>query len=160
MSVQKQIRRGTSAEHENFTGAVGEVTMDTTLNTLRVHDGQTPGGTVLARKSDVPDMGQVPHMIMPGTKTVDLTMTSNSTEFTAPADGYVYFSAFLDTRGAYIFIQDNESGMSTLARHFLTDSWESRIFMPVARGRKFTVGYGAMDRLTCLKFIYAIGAEE
>ena len=44
MSRQIQIRRGTSAEHNNFTGAIGEITMDTTNNTLRVHDGVTPGG--------------------------------------------------------------------------------------------------------------------
>ena len=44
MSRQIQIRRGTSAEHENFTGAIGEVTMDTTNKTLRVHDGTTVGG--------------------------------------------------------------------------------------------------------------------
>ena len=44
MSRQIQIRRGTAAEHSNFTGAIGEITMDTTSNTLRVHDGVTPGG--------------------------------------------------------------------------------------------------------------------
>ena len=44
MSRQIQIRRGTAAEHNNFTGAMGEVTMDTTNKTLRVHDGTTVGG--------------------------------------------------------------------------------------------------------------------
>lgn len=54
MSRQIQIRRGTATEHENFTGAIGEVTMDTTNKTLRVHDGETLGGTQLARHSDLP----------------------------------------------------------------------------------------------------------
>ncbi len=49
MARQIQIRRGTAEEHESFTGAIGEVTMDTTNNTLRVHDGETIGGTALAR---------------------------------------------------------------------------------------------------------------
>ncbi len=53
MSRQIQIRRGTAEEHENFTGAIGEVTMDTTNNTLRVHDGETVGGTILAKKSEL-----------------------------------------------------------------------------------------------------------
>ncbi len=44
MSRQIQIRRGTAAEHSNFTGAIGEITMDTTNKTLHVHDGVTPGG--------------------------------------------------------------------------------------------------------------------
>ena len=54
MSRVIQIRRGTSAEHANFTGAAGEITMDTTNNTLRVHDGETAGGTILAKQSEIP----------------------------------------------------------------------------------------------------------
>lgn len=53
MSRQIQMRRGSADEHTNFIGAVGEVTVDTTNQTLRVHDGQTPGGTMLARISDI-----------------------------------------------------------------------------------------------------------
>lgn len=49
MARQVQLRRGTTTEHENFIGAVGEVTVDTDLHTLRVHDGVTPGGVALAR---------------------------------------------------------------------------------------------------------------
>ena len=44
MSRQIQIRRGSATEHNNFTGAIGEITMDTTNKTLRVHDGETIGG--------------------------------------------------------------------------------------------------------------------
>lgn len=47
------MRRGSADEHTNFIGAVGEVTVDTTNQTLRVHDGQTPGGTMLARITDI-----------------------------------------------------------------------------------------------------------
>ena len=54
MSRQIQIRRGTAAEHTTFTGAIGEITMDTTNNTLRVHDGTTAGGTPLAKQSEIP----------------------------------------------------------------------------------------------------------
>lgn len=51
MSRQIQFRRGTATEHENFIGAMGEITVDTTNKTLRVHDGETAGGTALARQS-------------------------------------------------------------------------------------------------------------
>lgn len=47
MAKQLQLRRGSSAEHDTFIGAVGEVTVDTTNKTLRVHDGVTVGGTML-----------------------------------------------------------------------------------------------------------------
>ena len=52
MSRQIQIRRGSAAENDAFTGAIGEITMDTTNNTLRVHDGETAGGTVLAKQTE------------------------------------------------------------------------------------------------------------
>lgn len=44
MSEQWQIRRGTTAENEGFTGAQGELTMDTDNGQVRVHDGATQGG--------------------------------------------------------------------------------------------------------------------
>ncbi|HHV66996.1 MAG TPA: hypothetical protein GXX48_05045 [Ochrobactrum intermedium] len=44
MATEVRWRRGTAAEHEDFTGAMSEITHDTTNNNLRVHDGQKPGG--------------------------------------------------------------------------------------------------------------------
>jgi predicted secreted protein len=44
MATQVQLRRGSSSENDAFTGALGEVTVDTTNDTLRVHDGSTAGG--------------------------------------------------------------------------------------------------------------------
>ncbi len=51
-----QIRRGTTAEHEKFTGAIGELTMETDSVHLRVHDGATVGGVQMARRDEVPDL--------------------------------------------------------------------------------------------------------
>ena len=48
MAIQIQLRQGTATEHNTFTGANGEVTVDTTNKTLRVHDGSTVGGIRLA----------------------------------------------------------------------------------------------------------------
>ena len=44
MATRVQFRRGTTAEHSSFTGAVGEVTVDTTKKVIVVHDGSTAGG--------------------------------------------------------------------------------------------------------------------
>ena len=44
MTSQVSWRKGTTLEHASFTGALGEVTVDTTKKTLVVHDGTTPGG--------------------------------------------------------------------------------------------------------------------
>jgi hypothetical protein len=48
MSRQVQIRRGTTAEHAAFTGAVGELSYNTTTKRLHTHDGSTVGGAVHA----------------------------------------------------------------------------------------------------------------
>jgi hypothetical protein len=44
MATQVQLRRGTSAENDSFTGAQGELTYDTTNKRVRIHDGGTAGG--------------------------------------------------------------------------------------------------------------------
>jgi len=51
MATQVQLRRGTSAQHNVFTGANGEITVDTDKDTVVVHDGTTQGGTPLATES-------------------------------------------------------------------------------------------------------------
>ena len=50
MSTQIQRRRGTTAEHSTFTGVEGELTVDTTKDTVVVHDGATTGGRPLLRE--------------------------------------------------------------------------------------------------------------
>ncbi|MBQ3785512.1 MAG: hypothetical protein II843_03925 [Alphaproteobacteria bacterium] len=50
-----QVRRGSAAQNDNFTGMAGEITMDTTNKTLRIHDGETLGGFALARADAVPN---------------------------------------------------------------------------------------------------------
>jgi len=47
MAIELKLRRGNSTENDSFTGSLAEVTVDTTNNTLRVHDGSTLGGTPL-----------------------------------------------------------------------------------------------------------------
>lgn len=51
MATQIKLRRGTTAEHSTFTGALAEVTVDTTKKTVVVHDGSTAGGFPLALAS-------------------------------------------------------------------------------------------------------------
>ena len=53
MATAIQRRRGTTAQHSTFTGLAGELTIDTTLNTVIVHDGSTAGGIRLAKYSEV-----------------------------------------------------------------------------------------------------------
>ena len=48
MPTQVQFRRGTTAQNNSFTGAAGELSINTSNSTIRVHDGSTAGGSELA----------------------------------------------------------------------------------------------------------------
>lgn len=53
MAGRIKFRGGTSEQHSTFTGATREITIDTSKNTVVVHDGSTVGGFALARDSVV-----------------------------------------------------------------------------------------------------------
>lgn len=53
MTTALQLRRGTTTQHSTFTGAVGEVTVDTTKKTAVVHDGTTAGGKPLLKEEAI-----------------------------------------------------------------------------------------------------------
>lgn len=50
MSKQVQFRRGTTAEHATFKGAVGEITIDTDKDVAVIHDNVKLGGFPLCRE--------------------------------------------------------------------------------------------------------------
>ena len=50
MATQVQFRRGTTAEDTGFIGADGEVTVDTSLKTVVIHDAITNGGFPVLRQ--------------------------------------------------------------------------------------------------------------
>ena len=50
MATALKLRRGTTSQHSTFTGAEAEVTIDTTKDTLVVHDNSTAGGFPLLRE--------------------------------------------------------------------------------------------------------------
>jgi len=59
MSQQLQLRRGTAAQIAAFTGAPGEVVVDTTNNRLVVGDGSTAGGFPAAKLSEIGSTARV-----------------------------------------------------------------------------------------------------
>lgn len=115
MTKQIQIRRGTAAQHQEFTGAIGEITMDTTTNTLRVHDGATVGGTVLARQSEIPSNSIIAGLSMPSTKGDVIQMfpdtleVGQNYEFIAPCDGYGFFGS-PEASNVFLYISSRTHG--------------------------------------------------
>lgn len=65
MATQIQRRRGTTAQHSTFTGALGELTVDTDKKTVVVHDGITAGGYPLAVASEHATLAQASALSLP-----------------------------------------------------------------------------------------------
>jgi len=90
MTTAVQRRRGTTAEHAGFTGLLAEVTVDTTKDTLVVHDGAQAGGFPLAREdlSNV-NVNQIANVIPAATTStagkVQLTDSVSSTSVSTAA---------------------------------------------------------------------------
>jgi hypothetical protein len=81
MATQIQYRRGTNAQNAAFTGALAEITVDTTNGTLRVHDGITAGGSNIATVSYVTSQISAlsSNSISSGTSNVRVFANSNVT---------------------------------------------------------------------------------
>jgi hypothetical protein len=95
MATQIQFRRGTTAEHSTFTGAVGEVTVDTTKDTAVVHDGSTVGGIALAKesalttKADLSGATFTGQVILDEIKETVFTLATSGTVALDPANGSI-----------------------------------------------------------------------
>jgi hypothetical protein len=65
MAARVKLRRGTTAQHAAFTGAEAEITVNTTKNTLVLHDGTTQGGYEILRA----DLDNLPvSAVVPGSQ--------------------------------------------------------------------------------------------
>ena len=106
MATEIKLRRGTKAQHDDgsgFTGAEGEVTVDTTDDTLRVHDGSLKGGHVIAKLSDV--------------EASDTLAELSDTSITSTAAGHILIhdgSNSFDNKAVSGAITINASGVTTL----------------------------------------------
>ena len=71
MPTTLQFRRGTTVQNAAFTGAVGEITVDTDIDTILVHDGSTVGGfeetSRSAKYADVAERYHADAVYEPGT---------------------------------------------------------------------------------------------
>jgi microcystin-dependent protein len=82
MAKLLKLRRGTTTQHGSFTGAEGEVTVDTDKETLVVHDGSTAGGHPVAAE----DMANVSSASIAGRLANDSLATSKLAAGALPSD--------------------------------------------------------------------------
>jgi hypothetical protein len=92
-AVQVQYRRGTATQVAGFTGAQGELVIDTTNNRVVVQDGATAGGWPVAKLSEMP--GGFLNKFRNGTMDVWQRGTSivATTSGTYTADGWIVLPA-------------------------------------------------------------------
>jgi hypothetical protein len=93
MSTQVQYRRGSAAENNAFTGALAEITVDTTNGTLRVHDGISPGGSNIATVAyvDAEIGGLSANSISSGTTSVNIPSSGGNIIITVAGAGIASF---------------------------------------------------------------------
>jgi hypothetical protein len=94
MTKQVQLRRGTTAEHSVFTGAVGELTVDTTLDVAVVHDGVKVGGHPL--------VGTTAAQSVTNKLSVGIGTTNATSQLTVVGDVLVAGSGILTARSLNI----------------------------------------------------------
>ena len=92
MAKLLKLRRGTTTQHVSFTGAEGEVTIDTTKDTAVVHDGSQAGGRPLARE----DMSNVSSASIAGQLGVDSIATTKIAGGALPTDVTVASANLVD----------------------------------------------------------------
>ena len=105
MPDQLQLRGGTTSEHNSFTGALREVTVDTTKKTLVVHDGSQAGGTPLMKESGTVD----PTTITIGTGGTQRLAISNSEVVLNDTGADVDFRVESDTNTHALFLNAGNS---------------------------------------------------
>jgi hypothetical protein len=93
MATQVQFRRGTTTQNNAFTGAIGEITYDTEVKTLRLHDGSTAGGgsvvTINAGTQTLTNKTLSSNSVWQGTA-VGLAYGGTNANITAAAGAVVY----------------------------------------------------------------------
>ena len=108
MATQVQRRKGTTVQHSTFTGASAELTVDTTKNTVVVHNGSTAGGFPLAKDSEV--------VHLTGAETVAgvKTLSSNPILSAGTANGVTYLNGSkVLTSGSALTFDGGNLGVGT-----------------------------------------------
>jgi len=123
MSITVKHRRGTAVEHSSFTGANGEITMDTTNLTLRVHDGVTVGGHRLAKYTELGS-------IVSGTFSSNIEPSSNNVYSVGNTEN-VWSQIYLGDSGVSIGETEIYASGNTLTLNAATTSITSLILTNV-----------------------------
>jgi hypothetical protein len=108
MAKQVQLRRGTTAELSSVTGAEGEVIVDTTKDTLTLHDAYTAGGIPMLREDldNIANQSITPAMMsIAGSNPYDALMINaagTAVEFGSSAGRLLAVNSYTNDAGGYL----------------------------------------------------------
>ena len=138
MARQVQFRRGTTSEHSTFTGAAGEITVDTDKDVAVVHDGSTAGGFPLVRQlSDLSVTATAAELNYLDITTLGTSEASKAV--TADANGVVTFDNGISEEYTAVTSSSNATTVNlrdgTNFSHTLTENTTFTFSNPAASGK-------------------------
>ena len=104
------------------------------------------------RAVDYSDSSTVSSWGMPSNKYIDLTLGASGTTYTAPVNGYVYFSKVCTANGQWAYIQ---AGITVGGFGGIIAGY--KLFAPVKKGEKFIINYNLGGATEAFRFYYAEG---
>lgn len=110
--------------------------------------------------SNVTDSGKIllSSMGMPSNRYTDLTLGASGSTYTAPANGYVFFSK-MGNQGQSVILNNQQNKMRVQSYIGSNNNW-SGIIMPIRKNERFNVEYTASGNTKYFRFIYAEGSKS
>lgn len=93
---------------------------------------------------------------MPSTKSIDLSLGTSDTSYTAPANGYFICRKHAAAIGQFVAIENLDNKMMSWDVAQYSNN-EMRVWLPVVKGQKIMIEYNAAGTLDYFRFIYAEG---
>jgi len=118
MPTSIQFRRGTTQQNDLFTGANGELTINSSNNAVRVQDGNTQGGFELARA----DFSNLPaNVTYTGNLTVGSLVAGNIDNNLVAANTFVQHQRIISDANVDINVLSG-NGVNIFGANYYTDA--------------------------------------
>lgn len=126
MPTVVQFRRGTTVQNDAFTGATGELSIDTDLDVIRVHDGSSAGGHALVGRTAAQTLTNKtltsPTITTPTITTPAVTGNITVTGNVMPAANLTYNLGSTVTWWNVIYGKSVQAQYADLAENYKSDS--------------------------------------
>lgn len=117
MPTTIKFRRGTTSQNNSFTGGSGEISVDTTLKTLRVHDSSTAGGAELLNTTSTQTFSNKTvgsHLLPSADSTYDLGDSDTKWRALYVSGSTIHLGSIrLQDSGGQLIVKDSEGTSAT-----------------------------------------------